>query len=154
MALLVLSACNEQKYNAILSKAENSPIIELETPDGFRFDMTESEFDEAFTQRKSHFTDSLTKFRYGPLIATYDWPLGTEHYAVGKSYSKEFHENRLSSYEITVNGRIANDKFVWLVESDINTIIDYYKAFLEKEYTFDSLNLNLGKLMFLQKTTW
>ena len=151
MALLVLSACNDQKYNAILSKAENSPIIELETPDGFRFDMTESEFDEAFAQRESHFTDSLTRFRYGPLIATYDWPLGTEHYAAGKTYSKEFHENRLSSYEITINGRIANDKFVWLAESDINTIIDSYKAFLVKDYTFDSLNLESGQTYVFTK---
>lgn len=140
MALLVLSACNEQKYNAILSKAENSPITELETPDGFRFDMTESEFDEAFAQRESHFTDSLLRYRY-PLLATYDWPLGTEHYAVGKTYSKDFQDDKLCSYEIGINGRIANDKFVRLTESDINTINDYYKAYLEKDYTFDSLYL-------------
>ena len=96
MALLVLSACNsksarEQKYKAILNEAEKAPITELETPDGFRFDMTESEFDEAFAQRESHFTDSLTRSKYGPLLATYDWPLGTEHYAVGRTYSKKFY---------------------------------------------------------------
>ena len=153
LALSLVTSCKSEKdkYYEMMREASDSPITELETPDGFRFDMTESEFDEAFAQRKSHFTDSLTRFRYGPLIATYDWLLGTEHYAVGKTYSKEFHENKLSSYEITINGRIANDKFVWLAESDINTINDYYKAFLEKDYTFDSLNLEKEQIYVFTK---
>ena len=156
MALLVLSECNsksarEQKYKAILSEAEKAPITELETPDGFRFDMTESEFDETFAQRESHFTDSLTRSKYGQLLATYDWPLGTEHYAVGRTYSKKFHEGKLCSYEIGINGRIDNGKFVLLSESDINTINDYYKAFLEKNYTFDSLYLEEEQIYVFTK---
>ena len=156
MALLVMSACNfklarEQKYNAIMNKAEKSSFIEIETPDGFRFDMTEREFDETIAQRESHFTDSLTRFRYGPLIATYDWPLGTDHYAVGRTYSKDFQDNKLCSYEIKINGRIVDDKFVWLTESDINTINDYYKTFLEKDYTFDSLYLEDGQIYVFTK---
>lgn len=156
ISLFVLSACTQKyesaRYNAIMDKAEKSPITELETPDGFRFDMTESEFDETFVQRESHFTDSLTRFRYGPLIATYDWPLGTEHYAVGSTYSKKFHENKLCGYEIEINGRIVNGKFVWLSESDINAINDYYKAFLEKDHTFDSLNLEIGQTYVFTKS--
>ena len=144
---IAFSSCKSdyEKYQEMMNKASNSPVTELESPDGFRFDMTESEFYEIFAKRKSHFTDSLTRFRYGPLIATYDWPLGTEHYAVGSTCSKNFHENKLCSYEIEINGRIVNGKFVWLSESDINAINDYYKAFLEKDYTLDSLNLEIGK---------
>lgn len=145
LSLIILMACQSNdnaQYRAIMDKAEKAPITEIETPDGFRFDMTESEFDEAITQRESHFTDSMIGLRYGSLIATYDWPLGTEHFAVGKTYSKEFRENKLCSYEIEINGRIVNGKFVWMEESDINTICDYYKSFLDKDYTFESLNLD------------
>lgn len=154
LSLFILIACQSHesaRYNAIMDKAEKSPVTEIETPDGFRFDMAESEFDEAFFQRESHFTDSLTKFRYGPLIARYDWPLGTEHYAVGKTYSKDFRDNKLCSYEIEINGRIVNDRFVWMKESDIIAICDYYKAFLEKDYTFDSLNLEMGQTYVFTK---
>ncbi len=158
LLLVLLVACQSkstedlEKYNAIMSEAENSSITELETPDGISFDMTESEFDETFAQRKSHFTDSLTRSKYGPLIATYDWSLGTEHYAVGSTCSKKFHENKLCSYEIEINGRIVNGKFVWLSESDINDICDYYKAFLEKDYTFETLkHLEFGQTYVFTK---
>lgn len=153
MVLFTLLACetDTKKYLALLVKAEKSPITEVETPDGFRFDMTESEFEEAFVQRESHFTDSLTRFRYGPLIAHYDWLMGTEHYAVGSTYSKDFQDDKLCSYEIEINGRIVNDKFVWLAESDINSINDYYKAFLENNYTFDSFELEMGQTYVFTK---
>ena len=92
VTLIVLSSCqfDSDKYAALLDKSAKSAITELKTPDGFRFDMTECDFDETFAQRESHFTDSLTRYRYGPLIARYDWLIGTEHYAVGKTYSKDF----------------------------------------------------------------
>ncbi len=153
LTIIVLSSCqsDSDKYSALLDKAANSTITEYRTPDGFKFDMTESEFDETIAQRESHFTDSLTRFRYGSLIARFDWLIGTEHYAVGKTYSKDFQDNKLCSYEIEINGRIVNDKFVWLTESDINTLIDYYKAFLEKNYTFDSLKLEMGQACVFTK---
>ena len=149
-----MSSCqsDSDKYSALLDKAAKSTITEYRTPDGFKFDMTENEFDETFAQRESHFTDSLTRYRYGPLLATYDWPLGTEHYAVGSLYSKDFHDNKLCSYEIKINGRIVNGKFVWLAESDINAICDYYKAFLEKDYTFETLkHLEIGQTYLFTK---
>ena len=55
---------NLKEYNAILSEAENSSITELKTPDGFCFDMTESQFDETLAQRESQLIDSLTKNNY------------------------------------------------------------------------------------------
>ena len=153
VTLIVLSSCqfDSDKYTALLDKSAKSAITELKTPDGFRFDMTECDFDETFAQRESHFTDSLTRYRYGPLIARYDWLIGTEHYAVEKTYSKDFQDNKLCSYEIEINGRIVNDKFAWLTEYDIKSIIDYYKAFLEKDYTFDSLKLEMGQAYVFTK---
>lgn len=149
LGLLVLSACNSksarehaledlEKYNAIMYEAEQSSVTEHKTPDGFRFDMTESEFDEELALHESSLADSLTEYDYKSGSAEYEWVIGTEHYAVGSVY-QEFKEGKLYSYKLTIKGRIVNNEFVSLTGSDINKICDYYKAFLEKDYTFASL---------------
>ena len=132
---------NLKEYNAILSEAENSSITELKKPDGFCFDMTESQFDETLAQRESQLIDSLTKNNYKSGSAQYDWLLGTNHYAVGEIYSKDFQKDKLCSYKIEIKERIVNDEFEPLDENDIDNICDFYKAFFEKDYTFASLTL-------------
>lgn len=150
LSLLSLWACKPKsdyeraredlrKYNAIMDEAEHSSVTELKTPDGFRFDMTESEFDKELILRESSLADSLTEHNYKSGSAKYEWIMGAGHYAVGPIYTKEFREEKLCSYEITIKGRIVNNEFVPLNESDKNTICDFYKAYLEKDYTFASL---------------
>lgn len=150
LSLLSLWACKPKsdyeraredlrKYNAIMDEAEQSSITEFKTPDGFRFDMTESEFDKELSNRESSLADSLTQNNFRSGSAKYEWVIGTGHYAIGTIYTKEFREEKLCSYKITIKGRIVNSEFVPLTESDKNTICDYYKTFLEKDYTFASL---------------
>ena len=57
MLLLVLSACKSdyEKYNDVKVEAARSPVTEMETPEGFRFDMDENAVNEklsSFPQRE------------------------------------------------------------------------------------------------------
>ena len=140
-----------RKYIAIMNEAEQSSLTELKTPDGFRFDMTESEFDKELTLRESSLADSLTENNYKSGSAPYVWMMGKEQYAVGWIH-KVFKEGKLCSYDITIKGRIVSSEFVSLTRSDINNICDFYKAFLEKDYTFDSLiHPSIGQTYVLKK---
>lgn len=152
LTIFTLSSCqyDSRKYSALLYTAANSEIIETRTPDGFSFNMTEREFNDTLIQRETSFTDSLMESRY-KYVARYDWPLGAEHYAVGCNYSKEFRDKKLCGYEIEITGRIVNDKFILLAESDINAICDYYKTSLKKDFTLDSLDLDYGKTCVFTK---
>ena len=160
LSLLVISACkqktayerefeDQEKYNAIMAEAEKSDMTELNTPDGFSFDMTESAFDKEVAKRESAYIDSLTQYEG---FAHYDWLLGTEHYAVDQVYLKEFQDDKLCSYEIDIKGRIVNDKFISITESDIDNVCNYYKSFLKKDFTFESLTRSvIGKTYVFAK---
>lgn len=150
LTLLVLSACQQKseieriledraKLGKILDEAEKSSVTELNTPDGFRFNMTESEFNKVLASHESPLVDSLTELKFEPGRAKYDWLFGSEHYAVDSHTLGEFKDGKMYSYTITLWGRIANNEFFTLTESDINDICVFYKGFLKENYTFDSL---------------
>lgn len=116
-----------QKYSALLNEAESSPITELVTPEGFRFDMNEDEFNAQNKQRKTSEVDYLTKS---------DWQFGNLHYTGYNIYDEEFHKGKLCSYLYRIEGQILNGSFNKLDDYDIKRICEYYKAFLDKDYTF------------------
>jgi hypothetical protein len=114
------------KYNTIMLDAEDSPITELTTPEGFRFDMNEDEFNAL---NELNTVDGSTKS---------NWLLGDIHY-VGNIYDGEFHEGKLFSYEITISGSVKNGIILKLNNSDIGKICDYYRTVLDKDYTYTKL---------------
>lgn len=115
------------KYNSIMLDAENSPITELITPDGFRFDMNEDEFNAL---NELNPKDGSTKS---------DWLLGDIYY-VGYIYGGEFHEGKLFCYEIEIRGHMNNGAVSKLNDNDISKICDYYKTILDKDYTYAKLS--------------
>ncbi len=123
---------DNQKYYSIMNKAENSPITELLTPEGFRFDMNEDEFNSLNDHRKTYDIENL----YG---RKYDWQFGNVHYA-GEINHVDFHEGELYNYAITIKGRMINYNYSKLTDNDVTNICNYYKAFLKKDYTFRKLS--------------
>ncbi len=115
-----------QKYYALMLEAENSPITELITPEGFRFDMNEEEFN---TLNELNIVDGSTKS---------DWLLGNIHY-VGNINGGEFHEGKLFSYEITINECKNNGNVLKLNDDNVKKICEYYKTALGKGYQFTAL---------------
>lgn len=115
-----------QKYYAIMHEAENSPITEFITPEGFRFDMNEAEFNSL---NEINITDGSTKS---------DWLFGNTHY-VGNLYGGEFHEGKLVSYEITISGCKNNGTVLKLNDGNVKQICEYYKTALGKGGQFTAL---------------
>ena len=116
-----------EKYFAIMDEAENSPITELITPEGFRFDMNEYEF----CTLNRHISNGS---------AICDWKFGDVHFVSTTLYVGEFHEGKLFSYEITIRGRRNNGSILKLNDNDMGKICDYYKTILDKDYTYTILS--------------
>lgn len=121
-----------RQYYTIMQEAVNSPIKELMTHEGFRFDMDEEKFKSLNENRKSHVVDEL----YG---TKYDWMFGNVPYLGDLIYGAKFHKGKLCCYEITIYGRIINGNFTTLTDRDVKYICDTYKSFLGKGYTFEEL---------------
>lgn len=121
-----------RRYYTMMQDAVNSPIKELMTHEGFRFDMDEKEFKSLNEKRKSHVVDEL----YG---TKYDWQFGNVPYIGDLIYGAYFHEGKLCCYDITIYGRIINGNYTTLTDSDVKYICDIYKSFLRKDYTFKEL---------------
>lgn len=117
--LYVISACKSDfdKYWEMTRDARNSPITELTTPEGFRFDMTEDKWAEALNKLKPYELDYHTY---------YDWQLGNSKYA-GVIREENFYEGKLCSYEIWIEGKHTNGELVSLSNNDISEITNYYK---------------------------
>ncbi len=115
---LVISSCksDNEKYWELISKASDSPITELETPEGFRFDMTEKDWTK-FVEKKS--------YRYG-YDTLYDFLIGDNYYA-GSIDKREFVDGKLCYYEIWIRGRKVKKSVLSLTSDDIDYIVKSYK---------------------------
>lgn len=120
---LAISSCksDNEKYWEMTSKASDSPITELETPEGFRFDMTENDWTKSINQLKSYEIDFTTYI---------DWLIGDKYYA-GYINKREFGEGKLCYYEIWIRGRKVNNSIESLTSDDISYIVNSYKAKLK-----------------------
>lgn len=123
--IFVTSSCKSDydKYLEIRRNAFNSSITELETPEGFKFDMSEDKWNEAL----NHLNPK--EFNYDTY---YEWQLGSSKYA-GYIYKVRFHEEKLCYYEIWIKGKFYKGKIVSLTANDIENIISYYKDKIEDE---------------------
>lgn len=120
-----------QKYYRMMHDAEYSPITELTTPEGFRFDMNEDEFNSINGQRKSYIVEGSTMC---------DWLFGNTHYACDTLYGGDFSGGKLFRYEITVRGSVNNGIVSKLNNSDISKICDYFRTTLDNDYTYAKLS--------------
>lgn len=121
---------DNQEYYTLLNEAEDSPITVLVTPESFRFDMNEEEVNARKEQRKYYVIDYSTK---------YDWLFGNVHYAGDQVFGEEYHDGKLCSYMINIEGRMLNGSIRELNDNDVKIICDHYKAFLGKDYVFAEL---------------
>ena len=113
---LALSSCksDNEKYWKMINNASNSPVTELETPEGFRFDMDEEGWENVINQHKY-------------------WLIGDRYYT-GYIYNSDFFEGRLCSYEIWIRSRSDDNSKVSLSSSDINYIVKSYKENLKDSF--------------------
>lgn len=111
--IIALSSCksDNEKYWEMIRNASNSPIKELETPEGFRFDMDKDRWKIAVNQHKY-------------------WLIGDKYYT-GYVNKEDFIEGKICSYEIWIRGRRENNSNVSLTSSDIDYIVKSYKAKLQ-----------------------
>ncbi len=111
--IIALSSCksDNEKYLEMIRNASNSPITELETPEGFRFDMDKDRWKIAVNQHKY-------------------WLIGDKYYT-GYVNKEDFIEGKICSYEIWIRGRRENNSNVSLTSSDIDYIVKSYKAKLQ-----------------------
>ena len=123
--IFVTSSCKSDydKYLEIRSNAFNSSIIELETPEGFRFDMSEDEWKKKLSR--------LYPKEYG-YETYYELQFNNGKYSV-EIDKVRFHEDKLCYYEIRINRKIYNGKLLFLTSNDIENIISYYKNKIEDE---------------------
>lgn len=125
------SSKDHQKYSTILSESENAPITVLVTPEGFRFDMTEEEFGTLNKPRKN-------------IV------LGKCHYTGSQIFNPEFHKGKLCYYDFIIGKLVKNGNVHQLSNNDIDDICDYYKAFLERDYTFKTFpDLVYGRKVYV-----
>lgn len=125
------SSKDHQKYSTILSESENSPITVLVTPEGFRFDMTKKEF------------GALNKPRENIV-------LGELHYTGSQIFNPVFHEGKLCYYDFIIGKLMKNGNYHQLTNNDIDDICDYYKDFLERDYTFKTFpDLVYGRKVYV-----
>ena len=120
-----------QKYYRMMHDAEYSPITELTTPEGYRFDMNEDEFNSINGQRTSYIVEGSTMC---------DWSFGNTHYACDTLYGGDFSGGKLFRYEITVRGSVNNGIVSKLNNSDISKICDYFRTTLDNDYTYAKLS--------------
>ncbi|SEA19318.1 hypothetical protein SAMN04487851_103146 [Prevotella sp. tc2-28] len=123
LTILLMSACKSDfdKYWDIRSNASNATITELNTPEGFRFDMNKDEWNEALNH--------LNPKEYG-YETYYEWKFGNNTYA-GEIYKVRFNEGKLCYYEIWIKGKVYKSKLVKLTSNDIDNIRSYYKEKLK-----------------------
>lgn len=116
--IIALSSCksDNDKYWEMIRNASNSPITELETPEGFRFDMDKDSWKIAVNQHKY-------------------WLIGDKYYT-GYVYKEDFIEGKICSYEIWIRGRRENNSNVSLTSNDINYIVKSYKAKLQGSFEY------------------
>lgn len=120
LAILILSACKSdyEKYHDMKVQAARSQVTELETPEGFRFDMDEDAVNEklrSFPQREFNYRT------YKELL------LGTDTFLVELKAFK-YYEGKLCSYDISIENK---------TNYNLDNIFDHYKVVL-KDYQFES----------------
>ncbi len=122
---LAISSCKSDydKYMEIRRNAVNSSITVVDTPEGFRFDMSEDKWNKAL--------NDLNPKEYG-VDTYYEWQLGNKKYA-GYIYKVRFYEEKLCYYEIWIKGKFNKGKLIKLNSNDIDNIISYYKNKIEDE---------------------
>lgn len=127
LTLLGLSSCQseDEKYFAFLDAAEHSPIIEVETPEGFSFDMDEDAFYEELNLHNSYEEDYHT---------FYDKQIGKETYKCRVHY--DFEEGKLCSHGFWIETKRMNDTTTIVGTEDIANIVQYYKEKLKEEYKY------------------
>ena len=132
LTLQILSACKsdfDKKYE-MKQAAAKSPITELETPDGFRFDMDENELTTKLSSFPIYKNEDST---YKEII------VGNESYAVDFG-SPIFYDGKLCSYEITIEGKISGDGLIPISNNDVKQICNHYKAILKEDYKFEAFS--------------
>ena len=135
--IITMTSCKSDydKFWEIRRNASSSPITVLETPEGFRFDMSEEKWSEALNRQKPK------ENNYGP---NYEWKFGNSKYA-GYIHKVRFHEMKLCYYEIWIKSRFSNGKLVKLTSNDLNNIISHYKSKIEDETDYmNSYDLNFS----------
>ena len=109
LTLFLLPACksDNDRYLSILSKAENSPVTELETPEGMNFEMDEQEF-----------YDKLKVLKFNPnQDKCYVWIIDNDT-IVGNFQGYNFYEGKLCRYEIWIGVNKENNLY---------QLVNYYK---------------------------
>ena len=121
---LAMSSCksDSEKYWDMIHDAANSPITELETPEGFRFDMTEGEWTE-FIEQNTYNYGSYTFF---------DLLIGEKYYAC--TIENEFVDGKLCYYEMWIRGRKVDNSVRSLTSSDIDYIVESYEDKLDGDF--------------------
>lgn len=118
LALFLLSACKSdyEKFFEIQDEAARSPITELETPEGFSFEMNEAGFyDRVKTLNPNQ-------------DMCYVWSIDNDT-IIGEFHGYKFHEGKLCRYEI------------WIGEQKgkiLSQLVNYYKKIFKD---FKYLNL-------------
>jgi hypothetical protein len=131
MTLFFLSACesDSEKYYTILSKAANSSITEIETPEGFRFDMDEEAFNQELNLYNTYDDEYYHTF--------YDKKIGEDVYQCQIQY--DFEEGKLCSHGFWIETKRMNDTTTIVGIEDVASIIRYYKELLKNEYKYYDL---------------
>lgn len=120
-----LLACKPdyEKYLAVLGQAASSPITEIETPEGFRFDMDEESFYKELKQRNPY-EESYLSF--------YDKQIGKDTYQCQVQY--DFDEGKLCSHGFWIETKRINDTTAIVENDDVANIIQYYKDKLKNDF--------------------
>lgn len=120
-----MSSCKSdiEKYSEMKYNAANSPITVLETPEGFRLDMSENEWNEFIKQ-------NTYEYHYNNY---FDLLIGEKYYAC-TIHNEEFVDDKLCYYEICIEGRKDIDSVVSLTSSDVAYIVESYEEKLKGEF--------------------
>lgn len=131
MTLFFLSACesDSEKYYTILSKAANSSITEIETPEGFRFDMDEEAFNQELNLYNTYDDEYYHTF--------YDKKIGEDVYQCQIQY--DFEEGKLCSHGFWIETKRINNTTETISSEDLTKIVRYYKEALKKDYKYNDL---------------
>lgn len=122
---LVLSSCksDDEKYYEMMREASDSPITELVTPDGMKFDMDKEEYES--------YIDTLPKREFD-YHTRWIFPVENEIYAGGFTKSK-FYEGKLCSYEFYIKEKIVKDTLKELIVDDVKKIVSHYQKALGED---------------------
>lgn len=69
-------------------------------------------------------------------IKKYDWLFGNVHYIGDEIFGEEFHDGKLCSYYIRIEGQMLNGNLYKMDDTDVKNICDFYKTSLKQNYTF------------------